>query len=526
MKLRSVTTNEQSESLFGSMGGERGESASAFAAGEQLTSKTSGSSHRRLAINAVAGGAANFLKIGVQLVMLPLMARLLGPSEFGLYALALPTISFFMILADGGLAVSLARESRNATLVWSTAFWFVLIVGVGLAAMVTGWGFALAALANEPRVSSLMALLSIALIMIAASALPSANLTRQGRLVVFALSDLVSTIAGAAFGVALAASGAGAKSLAAQYVLYYTLRAAILNAVAFVPPTFQFQLSALLPNLSASGSLLSIKLADFLGRLAENVLYGRAFGAAGLGLYTFANQAPRFICEAASGPVWGALYSHALRADERQVERAHVNLTRLLASLVFPIAALLSATAPDIVRVILGPKWEQASVLLRILIPFYAINVVASQSGAVLLARNRGWLLFWISIILTLGRTVVVAMGPWLGQIGVAFGIGAVMAGFSFLMMEAPGYLRRGDRFQLIRGIVGPIASSAVAGVVCYALAGARRDSGGLVWIACCWALATAVYFVLLAVIQRETLRQDLEALWNLAFRRAKSAPS
>jgi hypothetical protein len=62
--------------------------------------------------------------------------------------------------------------------------------------------------------------------------------------------------------------------------------------------------------------------------------------------------------------------------------------------------------------------------------------------------------------------------------------------------------------------------------VVCYALAGARRDSGGLVWIACCWALATAVYFVLLAAIQRETLQQDLEALWNLAFRRAKSAPS
>ena len=116
-------------------------------------------SSRRLGVNAIAGGAANFMKIGVQLIMLPLMAHLLGPSEFGLYALALPTISFFMILADGGLAASMAREPSDATTVWSTAFWLTLLVGVALAGVVVGWGFLLGALMHEPRVTKLMALL-------------------------------------------------------------------------------------------------------------------------------------------------------------------------------------------------------------------------------------------------------------------------------------------------------------------------------------------------------------------------------
>ena len=148
----------------------------------------------------------------------------------------------------------------------------------------------MARLAHEPRVGSLMTLLSISPMMIALSALPNANLTRQGRLVVFAGADLASAIVGACVGVALAASGAGAASLAAQYVTYYTLRAIILNSFAFVRPALQFQLSAVLGHLSMGSALLGIKLSDFSGRLIKNVLYGRAFGAAGLGLYTFADQ--------------------------------------------------------------------------------------------------------------------------------------------------------------------------------------------------------------------------------------------
>jgi O-antigen/teichoic acid export membrane protein len=378
---------------------------------------------------------------------------------------------------------------------------------------VTVWGVVLAEIAHEPRVSSLMAILSISLIMIAASALPNANLTRQGRLVVFAVSDFSSTIVGAGLAVSLAASGFGAKSLAVQYVTYYTLRAIFLNMAGFVRPTLQFRLSALLGHLSTGSALLGVKFSDFSGRLVENLLYGRAFGAAGLGIYTFANQAPRFICEAASGPVWAALYAHALRENKDSLEKAHINLVRLLSSLVFPVAALLSATAPEILRVILGPKWDAASTLLRILIPFYALNVVSAQSGAVLLAKGRGWLLFWISILLTVGRVAAVAAGPETGQIGVAYGIGVTLTIYSFLMFAAPGYYRGARR--LVLATAAPIVASAAAGLVCYACA--RMVSGSLVWIGVCWALGGLVYFAVLIALQRKTIRGYHKTLRALA---------
>ncbi len=185
-------------------------------------------------------------------------------------------------------------------------------------------------------------------------------------------------------------TGFGAKSLAAQYLFTYTLRAIILNGEAFVRPRWQFQFSALSSHLSMGSALLGVKMADFLGRMVENVLYGRAFGAGGLGVYTFANQAPRFICEAASGPIWAALYAFALREPRDRLPDMHVKLTRLLSALVFPAAALLSATAPQFSRIILGPNWKEAGELLRLLVPFYALNVVSGQTGAVLLAKGHG----------------------------------------------------------------------------------------------------------------------------------------
>jgi PST family polysaccharide transporter len=269
-------------------------------------------------------------------------------------------------------------------------------------------------------------------------------------------------------------------------------------------------------------SLLGTKLADFSGRLIENLLYGRAFGAAGLGLYTFANQAPRFVCEAAAGPVWAALYAHALHERGEAIARTHANLARVLATIVFPAAALIAATAPEILRVVLGPKWDAAATLLRVLIPFYALNVVASQSGAVLLARGKGWLLFWLSAALTVGRVVAVAAGPWVGQVGVAVGVGAALTGFGWLMLRAPGDAAGRRDGKLAAAIAAPVAASVVAGAACWFAA--SLTSRSIAWIAASWVAGGFAYLAVLFALQGKTLLDDLKALRALAARSKRSA--
>lgn len=481
------------------------------------TDTAPGNGSRTLAVNVLAGGGVNLVKIGLQLLMLPLMAHLLGPAEFGVYALALPTVAFFMTLADGGLGASLAREPTQSQDVWSTAFWLVLMVGIGLSLTVAGWGVFLAQLSQEPRVAGVMGLLSVSFLFVTVSVLPFARLTRERRLATISMADLAGSLCGAAVAVGLALRGAGALSLAAQYVVLYFVRAGVLNLIAFVRPSFLFRPSVLKSHVSTGSALVCSRLVDFAGRLVENLVFGRLFGPAALGTFTFANQVPRFVCEAASGPLWGALYAHALREDDAQLASLHAKLTRLLCLLLAPVAFLTASVVPGLTLLILGPAWNDAATIMSILIPFYALSTVASQAGALLLARGAGWALFRLSLFLVVGRIVAVLPGPWLGPFGVAWGIGVVQVVFAFLMLRAPGRIGLSSIGPLLRVMLVPTLAGLFAGLACHFIVqGAPTD---ILRIAAGLVAGLVGYVVVLFLLDGARLREDVRGLRRLVRR-------
>ncbi|MGC5778809.1 oligosaccharide flippase family protein [Methylobacterium sp. NFXW15] len=472
---------------------------------------------RRLAVNVLAGGGVNLVKIALQLVMLPLMAHLLGPAEFGIYALALPTVAFFMTLADGGLGASLAREPLESRDVWSTAFWLVLILGVLLGVLIAGWGMVLASLSNEPRVANVMSLLAFSFILVTSAVLPYARLTRERRLVAISSADLAGNLTGAAVAVTLAVSGAGALSLAAQYVTLYLVRSIVLNAIAFVPPDFTFRLTVLKSHISTGSSLVCSRLADFAGRFAENLAFGRMFGPAALGTYTFANQVPRFVCESASNPLWGALYAHALREDDASIRQLHAKLVHILALVVAPVAFFASATVPGLIHMFLGPAWQDAATLLSVLIPFYALNVIASLCGSVLLARGHGWTIFWLTVLLVVARIASVALGYWFGPLGVVWGVSLAQVLFSclaFLALKRIGIL---SLRSLMRGILAPVAVGMVAGFICHLVV--RNAFADAIHIGLALLAGSAFYVIALFILIGNRLREDFAGIRQLIGR-------
>ena len=469
-------------------------------------------------MNAAAGAVANVAKIAVQLVLLPVMARLLGPSEFGLYALALPTVVFFTTLADGGLGASLAREREESTEVWSTAFWALLASCTLLALLTVGGGFVLADLSGQPRLPGLMALLSLSFPLLALTALPAARLVRRGNLVVHSVADIASTLAGAVAAVGLALAGAGAWALAVQYVLGWAVSCLVLNAAAFERPTLEFSLASLRTHVATGGTLIGSRLSELLGRQAENLLFGRLFGAAALGSFTFANQASRFLCEAAGNPLWGALYSHALREEARAVTSLHGTLSRLLASALFPASALLAAAAPQIFDLVLGPRWAAAALLVQILVPFYALNAVAAQCGAVLLAGGRNGALFWVLTVLSAGRILAFLLGPRAGAAGVAWGIDLANLVYAAAMFSAVGVANGAGAWPLTRELIAPLAAAALGGAICHVLIASQPES--VAWMAVSLASGGGAFLLGMTVLQGRRLMADAFAIRRVVLAR------
>jgi O-antigen/teichoic acid export membrane protein len=455
--------------------------------GRHLTMKTdvrpeNSSSGRKIAIGAMASGAVNIIKVILQLLLLPVMARLLGPSEFGLYA------------------------------------WALLVIGAILALGSSIFGVFLGYIAQQPRLPGMIALLSLSLVFLTLSVVPSARLSRRKNLGVGAGADLVSNLVGAIIAVAMAWHGAGAWSLVAQYVAVYAVRAVILNFAAFQLPETTFSLEALRPHLVSGGILIASRICEYGGRVTENFLIDRIFGTVILGSYSFATQISKFAGEAAGNVVWAALYVQALTGDKDKIVILHRKLCRLLGLVLFPTMFLAAAAAPELISLTLGPKWTDLSLFLRIFLPLHSFTVVCSQTAPILLAYGRFDIQFWCIVGLTFGRVLAVVLGLWIGLTGALCGIALVTLLFSIAMLVFPAKATGCRPLPVLAGLFYPTIASVLAAVAYLTVIGFFPMS--MIWTLTSLAAGLLVYALSMAFLDWKDLAGDWSTIRSIALTR------
>ena len=262
--------------------------------------------------------------------------------------------------------------------------------------------------------------------------------------------------------------------------------------------------------------MIGSRLAEFAGRALENLSYGHTFGPPALGAYTLANQISRFLCESAGNPLWGSLYAHTLREDGAAVRPLHIKLTRLLALILFPVAALITASAPQVFALALGPKWSASTALVQVMLPFYALNTVAGQCGAILLAKGRSAALFWTLGALSAGRLAAVLAGPWIDVPGVAWGIGAANVLFAAGLFGLVGRTTGSRPGTLLRTLLAPAAAGVAGAAVCHAVLGAHPE--GVAWTAFALGAGGSAYLGCLLILEGRQLLADASALRRIVF--------
>jgi O-antigen/teichoic acid export membrane protein len=459
----------------------------------------------------MASGVVNLIKIAIQLALLPVMARLLGPNEFGLFALALPAINFVVLLADAGLGATLAREEESFVLVWSSAFWALLLVGLGLALGTTVFGFFMGYIAHQPRLPGIIALLSLSLVFLSLSVVPSARLARRKNLTVGAGADLTANVTAAIVAVTMAAHGAGAWSLAAQFVTLNALRSLILNFAALHLPRLAFSLQTLRPHIASGGTLVGSRLCEFGGRITETLIVDRIFGTALLGSYTFANQISKFSAEAVSNTIWAALYVQALTSDKDKIILLHRKLCRLLGIALFPTTFLAAAAAPQLVDLLLGSKWPDLAFFIRIYLLLYTFSAISVQSAPILLAYGRYGVPFWCVLGLSLGRIISVGLGHWFGLTGAMYSMVIVTVLFCLAMLVFPAKETGCRPLPMLLGLVRPLISSLIATGIFLQISNVLPKS--LTWTLVCLTLGIAVFAMSMALIDRKSLKDDWDSV-------------
>jgi PST family polysaccharide transporter len=223
--------------------------------------------------------AANVVRLGAQVAILPIIARLLGPESYGIVALATPFVFFLLLFGDAGLAATLVRAKTATRELESTIFWVAVSIGLSLALLLAAAAYPLGHVLGQPEVSPILIGFCPVFVLATLGVVPSARLQRTGRFGIFALSDIISSFAGMGIAVYCALSGWGAWSLVAQQLTVWICKVCVVTAAARFLPLFVFHFAQVRSALKFGSGLLGSQIAGSL----DNVLVGTFLGTAPLG---------------------------------------------------------------------------------------------------------------------------------------------------------------------------------------------------------------------------------------------------
>lgn len=383
----------------------------------------------KAARGTIAMAGANALRLAAQFLILPMIARVLGPDVYGVIALATPFIFFLIMFGDLGLGPALVRSAELTPELESTAFWTSLASGFALMLLLAALASPIGHLLGRPEISPILFSFSPLLLLVSASEVPVARLQREGKFAAMAAIDISSVFAGMAAAVYGCYAGLGVWSLVAQQFALWLCRTGSILVVSGFKPKLVFRLSLVKSSLSFSAGIVGVRVIGLLSDNIDNVLIGAFLGTAILGCYSIAYQVIN-VPSLVFGAVHFSLFPAFSAAHHRgeALAQTYLGATRALLLMTAPAMVGLALTADLLVPLVLGASWEATASIIQLLVPFGLLRLMFLLNSALLLGAGRSDLEFSTTALRAGSIVVGILAGlPWGGQ-GVALGISICFA--------------------------------------------------------------------------------------------------
>jgi O-antigen/teichoic acid export membrane protein len=369
-------------------------------------------------------GRLGTLGIGIAL------ARLLGPQEFGTYAVALIALMAVLSFNELGVSLAIVRWPGDPSVIAPTVNTISLIASTMIAGVTVALAGPFAAAMGEPSATPVVQLLGLSVILSGAVASPAALMQRQFKQGTRMVIDQVTVWVGALVSIGLAIAGSGAMSLAIGRIA-----GAGIGAVLFIvlsPGRYRLGVNReqVAPLLRFGLPLAGASVVVFAISFADQIVVGRMLGPEALGFYVLAFNLSQWPVTVFSQPLRNvAPPTFARLQDEPEAMRgAFRSIIGLLAAVTFPVCLLLSGAAGPIVGFVYGSAWAPAAAVLAWLGILAAFKILyeLAYDYLVVIGASRAILGLQVVTLVTLIPAVVLGVhvsgitGAAAAQVGVA----------------------------------------------------------------------------------------------------------
>lgn len=362
------------------------------------------------------------------------LARILSPEQFGVFAIALTVQAILMAVADLGLSADIIR-SEKPEVIAPTVATLGLASGTILTVLTVLSSRHLAALLGDGAAAPAISVLAFTLLFAGLTVVPYGLMLRrfqQRELFYVSATDFaVSTVVT----LVLVSLGWGVLALAIGRLAAQAVSTVMQFVLARCVPRFSIDREQLRPVLAFGLPIAGANVLSWALLNADNIVLARLAGATALGFYVLAFNISNWPMNALSQIVRSISLPYFSRAENDR--DGLVGIVSLAWAAALPAGAALAALSAPLIEFVYGPRWLPAAPVLAALGLYGGMRVVFDSLAGYLYAKGRSRPVLWIQVVWLV--TLLVVMVPATARFGI------VGAGWAHLavaaVVVAPAYL-------------------------------------------------------------------------------------
>lgn len=374
-------------------------------------------------------GALRGVTRGMSFVRTAIIARILNPAQFGLFAIVTLVLTLIETITETGINYLLVQEKQHIKNYINSAWIVSISRGVLISVSIIISAPFVANFFKAPEAYNLLLLVSIVPFLRGFINPAIIIFTKEldfhkefyYRTSVFLVESVISIILVFIFkspeGLVWGLIGGAIHEVIISHTFVH------------IRPVFQYN-PQIVRNIISRGKWLTASgIFDYLFYNGDNIVVGRLLGKSALGLYDMAYRISLLPITEVAEVVSRVTFPVFTRFSEDKVRLrgAYVKVTLTIMSITIPVGILLFLFPKEIILLILGDKWLAAAPVLQVLTIFGVIRSITNPSGAVFLSVKKQE---FITVITFVGAaTLLMLIVPFVSYFGlIGAGLAAVVA--------------------------------------------------------------------------------------------------
>lgn len=446
--------------------------------------------------------------------------RLLSPADYGLLAMATVFVTFLAMFSELGLGAAIVQKSEVNIVLLRRIFGVVLVIHFSIAALLLVFAPLIADFYEEPRVIAVIRVFSLQFMLAGFAVIPEAQLQRKMEFRNRSLLDLSSAMVASVTTLMLAFSGAGVWALVAGSLLSQLWKTVGINWLSPFWHWPDFSVKDLQSLLNFGGNFTAVQVIWIFLSQVDILICAKFLGKEVLGFYSVAMH----LASLPSQRVLGLVNQVAFPAFSRMqndLEKMGENVlkgVRILSFFGFPVLWGMSSIAPEIIEVVLGPKWMSSIFPLQVLTLIIPLRMIVNFISTAIQGVGRTDIVLRNTIVVALVLPIFLLTGVYGWGLSGLLVAWLISSPILFLQSMARGMPALGLRLSQLVMAMLPAAVSGLAmyGAVSLARHTLMTGQESLLRLCALTAIGAIVYGLVSLGFNQQGTRDVMRLLKNL----------